>query len=450
MKHLFPLLCLYLVAATASAVAAQPATSDSVVDTPCVDVPLYGNAYLTAGEARDLRIDGEGLRGWSDRTQVVSVYFAVAVPGDLTLALVGRNDGRPATLEACVGGKTFGIDVRNAATAAIPIGTVPIERPGYVRVDLRGVACRSHFGTYEALRLSGPAAAGGVTAIPGGGAAGDWPYWGRRGPSVHMGYSAPAGETIRYFYNEVTVPEGEDVLHTYCMANGFSGGYMGMQVNDRDPALRRILFSVWSAFTTDDPSSIPEAYRVRMLRRGEGVHIGEFGNEGSGGQSYMHYPWEAGRTYRFLTEVRPDGPERTIFTGYFCGHDGVWRLVASFLRPEPGKSEESHYTGMHSFLENFDPEQGYRERRVLFGNQWVMTTDGRWIELTEGRFTTDNTGRSGIRLDFDGGLDGGRFYLRNCGFFDGSVPYGVRFTRPATGRRPDVDLRALEAIPSAQ
>lgn len=193
MKQLFPLLCLYLVAATASAVAAQPATSDSVVDTPCVDVPLYGNAYLTAGEARDLRIDGEGLRGWSDRAQVVSVYFAVAEPGDLALALVGRNDGSPAAIEACVGGKTFGIDVRNAATAAIPVGTVSIERPGYVRVDLRGVACRSHFGTYEALRLSGPAAAGGVTAIPGGEAAGDWPYWGRRGPSVHMGYSAPAG-----------------------------------------------------------------------------------------------------------------------------------------------------------------------------------------------------------------------------------------------------------------
>lgn len=446
MKRLFALLGLCVVAA-ACAVAA--AASSDCASGPCVDVPLYGNAYLTAGEAAGLEIDERGLRGWRDRGQVVSLYFAVAAPGDLTLALVGCNDGRAAEIEACVGDETFVVDVRNAAPGVIPVGKVRIARPGYVRVDLRGRACRAHFGRYEALRLSGTATAGGVTAIPGGEAAGDWPYWGRRGPSVHMGYAAPEGETIRYFYNEVTVPEGEDVLHTYYMANGFNGGYMGMQVNDRDPALRRILFSVWSAHETDDPASIPEAYRVRLVRRGAGVHVGEFGNEGSGGQSYMHYPWEAGRTYRFLTEVRPDGPERTLFTGYFCGHDGVWRLVASFLRPEPGKREETHYTGMHSFLENFDPEQGFRERRVLFGNQWAVTTDGRWIELTEGRFTTDNTGRSAIRLDYDGGVDDGRFYLRNCGFFDGAVPYGARFTRPATGRRPDVDLRALEAIPSA-
>lgn len=450
MKRLFALLGLCAAAAYAVAAAFSDRTSSDCASGPCVDVSLYGNLYLTAGEADGLEIDERGLRGWRDRGQVVSLYFAVAAPGDLTLALVGCNDGRAAEIEACVGDETFVVDVRNAAPGVIPVGTVRTARPGYVRVDLRGRACRTHFGCYEALRLSGTAAAGGVTAIPGGEAAGDWPYWGRRGPSVHMGYAAPEGETIRYFYNEVTVPEGEDVLHTYYMANGFSGGYMGMQVNDRDPALRRILFSVWSAHETDDPASIPEAYRVRPVRRGASVHIGEFGNEGSGGQSYMLYPWEAGRTYRFLTEVRPDGPEQTLFTGYFCGHDGVWRLVASFLRPEPGKSEESHYTGMHSFLENFDPELGWRERRVLFGNQWAVTTDGRWIELTEGRFTTDNTGRSAIRLDFDGGVDDGRFYLRNCGFFDGEVPYGARFTRPATGRRPDVDLRALEAIPSAQ
>lgn len=444
---------------TAAAVAAAtwmpaPAPTGCAADiatdaVPC-EVPLYGNAYLTAGRPRDLKIDAGGLRGWNDPKQTVSLYFAVAQPGELALALVGRNDGHPAAIEVGVAGETFELDVRNAERAVVPVGTVRIDRPGYVRVDLRGRSCRTHFGTYDALLLSGPAAAGRVTAIPGGEAAGDWPYWGRRGPSVHMGYAAPEGETLRYFYNEVTVPEGEDELHTYYMATGFNGGYMGMQVNDRDPKLRRILFSVWSAFTTDDPASIPEAYRVRMLRRGAGVHVGEFGNEGSGGQSYMHYPWEAGRTYRFLTEVRPDGPERTIFTGYFCGHDGVWRLVASFMRPEPGKSEETHYTGMHSFLENFDPAMGWRERRVRFGNQWVVTTDGRWIELTEGRFTVDNTGRSGIRLDFDGGVDGECFFLRNCGFFDGEVPYGSRFFRPATGRRPDVDLRALEAIPSVE
>ena len=52
------------------------------------------------------------------------------------------------------------------------------------------------------------------------------------------------------------VPEGNDVLGSYFMANGFAQGYFGIQVNS--PTERRILFSVWSPFHTDDPSEIPD------------------------------------------------------------------------------------------------------------------------------------------------------------------------------------------------
>lgn len=436
----------FLCVAVLSAAAAR---ADAPADA-AVTVPLYGNTYVTAGPKRAVRIDAAGVREWTDPATVLSVYFSVETAGELRLALCGNAaGGAPARIEAAAGGERFTVDVTNSEPGIIPVGTIRVARSGYVRVDLKGASGCRDFGTYTALRLSGEAAGGRVTAVPEG-EEGNWTYWGRRGPSVHMKYPAPAGERIRYFYNEVTVPEGEDVLHTYYMANGFDGGYMGMQVNGPEPGQRRILFSVWSGYTTDDPREIPEEYRVRRLRRGEGVHIGEFGNEGSGGQSYMYYPWEAGKTYRFITEVRPDGPERTVFTGYFCGHDGKWRLVASFMRPDPGKRHETCYTGMHSFLENFDPEMGFAVRRVRFGNQWVVTTDGRWIELTEGIFTVDNTGRSGIRLDYDGGVEEGGFYLRNCGFFDGTVPYGTRFSRPATGAAPRVDLDALAEIPTVE
>lgn len=441
------LLCVLLFqsAFPAGAHASQEALPAS--ETALQSVALYGNSYVTAGP--DVRFDARGIREWASPETVVSVFFSVRERGALELWLCGRNDGQPARIAVTAGGEKCTVEVRSTAPDTLRIGSFRVDAPGYVRVDLQGEACDRHFGAYTALLVGGEAAAGGVTAVPGTDA-GNWPYWGRRGPSVHMNYTAPAGRKIRCFYNEVTVPEDNDVLHSYYMANGFSGGYMGMQSNEPDPARRRILFSVWSAFATDRPEQIPDAYAVKLLRQGEGVHVGEFGNEGSGGQSYLFYPWEAGKTYKFITEVVPDGNERTIFTGYFCGHDGRWRLVASFMRPEPGKKSETHYTGMHSFLENFDPRMGYVERRVRFGNQWVFTTDGEWIELTEGRFTIDNTGRSGIRLDYDGGVDGEAFYLRNCGFFDGTVPYGTCFSRPATGCAPQVDFDALEAIPSAQ
>lgn len=439
---------LFLLSATIGLSHAATVTDE---DRPMRRVALYGNTYKTSGPENGVQIDARGVHDWTSPKTVLSVWFALRSGGELELALCGCNDGvAPSRLEVSVAGERFEVDVQSFCMDTIRIGRIRITEIGYLRVDLRGLSCRRDFGRFTDLLLSGEAAQAGGVAVPVEESPDNWPYWGRRGPSVHMGYTAPSSETIRYFYNEITVPEGNDVLHSYYMANGFDGGYMGMQVNGPEPEQRRILFSVWSVFASNDPAQIPEAYRVRMLRKGAGVHVGEFGNEGSGGQSYLYYPWKAGKIYRFITEVVPDDCERTRYTGYFCDDDGVWHLIAAFMCPEPGKKTEKHYTGMHSFLENFDPEMGPVERRVRFGNQWAVTTDGRWIELTEGRFAVDHTGGSGIRLDYDGGVEEGMFYLRNCGFFVGTVPPWTTFSRPATGKRPCVDLDALAAIPSSE
>ena len=43
--------------------------------------------------------------------------------------------------------------------------------------------------------------------------------------------------------------------------------------------------------------------------------LGEFGNEGSGGQSYLVYPWKSGQVYRFLVRATPQAESNsTIFT----------------------------------------------------------------------------------------------------------------------------------------
>ncbi len=46
-------------------------------------------------------------------------------------------------------------------------------------------------------------------------------YWGRRGPSVHLRYGVPRNTLLQYAYSELTVPEGQDVIGSYFMANGF-------------------------------------------------------------------------------------------------------------------------------------------------------------------------------------------------------------------------------------
>jgi hypothetical protein len=219
------------------------------------------------------------------------------------------------------------------------------------------------------------------------------------------------------------------------MSNGFGEGYFGIQVNRHDE--RRVLFSVWSPFSTDNPKDIPEDMQVKLLDKSEATHTGEFGNEGSGGQSYLIYPWKTGQTYKFLTRVKPDGKGSTVYTSYF--YDDKWILVASWLRPKT----DTYYKRAHSFLENFNPENGYLSRKGLYHNQWACTKDGKWIELTEAGFSADETARKQARMDYKGGEEGGRFFLQNGGFLNDYSSIGASFSRPATGKVPEIDLAGL-------
>lgn len=254
-----------------------------------------------------------------------------------------------------------------------------------------------------------------------------------------MNYPFADGTQAEWFYNEVTVPEGQDVIGSYYMANGFGEGYFGMQVNSA--AERRILFSVWSPFATDDPKSIPEDMRIAMLKKGAGVHTGEFGNEGAGGQSYLRFPWKTGITYGFLLRAVPDGNNNTAYTAYFYDPEqGRWMLIAAFRRPKTDK----YLTRIHSFLENFNPEYGDRQREVLFGNQWIRDVKGNWISLNRAVFTYDNTAAKGYRKDYAGGVvEGKYFFLRNCGFFNRYTLYGSAFTRTAGDKHPEIDFATL-------
>lgn len=422
-------------------------------------IPLAGNTYLTAADGKANFSDKGILRWENGKKAVFSTYFKIGKPGKLVLALKGtggqggtfERDGKTyrsvhpdgkkgltgkSEIKITAGGKSFTVKLTGNEPAVYPVGTVKIPEAGYVRIDLEGIShTEGSYPQLDCFLIGGEAAEGEINCVKNFST-----YWGRRGPSVHMNYELPR-EKVQYFYNEVTVPEGEDVMNSYFMAAGFGEGYFGMQVNSATE--RRILFSVWSPFNTDDPSSIPPEKRIVKLRQGNGVHIGEFGNEGSGGQSFLVYPWKAGQTYKFLAEVKPDGNNNTIYTAYFFAPDDRrWHLIASFKRPET----DTHYTHAHSFLENFNPAMGYIPRTVYFSNQWARTVDGQWIELTKGTFTCDATGNAGVRKDFAGGVNNGMFFLKNCGFFNETTPYRSKFERPAQGKIPQIDWEELEKL----
>src|SRR5690606_2322534 len=145
--------------------------------------------------------------------------------------------------------------------------------------------------------------------------------------------------------------------------------------------------------------------------------------------------------YRFLKSVTPDGKGNTVYTAYFYAAElGGWQLIASFLRPQT----DTWYQRPHSFLENFLDNNGYKGRKAFYSNQWARTADGLWVELDKARFSADDIGRRGYRLDFEGGEEGGQFFLRNGGFFNHSTELGLEFWRQKLNKEPDIDLSALE------
>lgn len=395
-----------------------------------ITVPVAGNTYVTEGtEGAKISNRGE-ITSWTQSEALLSTWFKVSNPGKLQLFVKTKPVDTSSTLEVSLLGKSFTVEIEKAEEPIFLIGTVTVSAPGYIRVDAKGIKKETpDFPFITEYFISGEAAVEPLHFVR------DFEaYWGLRGPSVHLSYDLPDGN-VEYFYNEIIVPEGEDKIGSYFMTNGFGEGYCGIQVNSEKE--RRILFSVWSPFSTDNPSEIPENQRIKTLAQGEGVHIGEFGNEGSGGQSYLIYPWKAGETYKVITRVHPDGKGNTEYYAWFYAtEENRWKLIAGFLRPQT----DTWYKRAHSFLENFIPSQGYLARKVYFKNQWVCTDKGDWIELTEGVFTNDATARAGVRMDYAGGVEKDVFFLKNGGFFNDYTEYKSSFARRPQGLRPDVDL----------
>ncbi|MCH5319503.1 MAG: DUF3472 domain-containing protein [Paramuribaculum sp.] len=403
----------------------------SIAHAEQLNINLSGNAYVT-NDVDGAKITGKGLSDWTNPKTIISVYFYLHQPTKADLSLYAKGHSE---IKVTYEKKDFTIKLNSDSFTTVPVGTIDISKPGYVKIDIQGVAKSGKtFGNIRQLIADNVEGASNYVK--------DFSdYWGRRGPSVHLGYTLPEGDT-EWFYNEVTVPKEGEIMHSYYMAAGFGEGYFGMQYNS--PEERRILFSVWSPYDTQDPNEIPDSLKIKMLRRGKDVHIGEFGNEGSGGQSYLRYPWKAGETYKFLMQVRPDGKGNTVYTAYFYATDDKeWKLIASFLRPQTN----TWYKRPHSFLENFNPDQGYLSREVYFGNQWARSKEGTWSPLTEARFTHDATANAKVRLDYQGGNTGdNRFYLKMGGFFNDNVPMGTKFYRTPSDKAPVIDWESLEKL----
>lgn len=399
-----------------------------------IQIPAGANSWIVNNSDENATmLNGSEIENWTDLKTVVRTCFKTDTSGKLYLGLNASIPDGTSKIKVTVGNQTKTIALEVSENTTIDVGVFD-AKAGYNFVEIQGVErTGAVVANISEVLIGGPATEGKVYFIK------DDFYFGRRGPSVHLSYETPEEKDVEWFYNEINVPEGEDVIGSYYMANGFKDGYFGIQVNSETE--RRILFSVWSPFDTQDPKDIPDDHKIILLGKGDGVKTGEFGNEGSGGQSYKVFPWKVGTSYKFLLKGVPAENNSTDYTAYFFApEDDQWNLIASFRRPQGSR----HLEKLYSFLENFMPPTGNISRKANYNNQWVYTTDKEWIELTKAKFTADATARKESRMDYAGGVVGNEFFMENCGFFDETTPIGSEFTRTANGNAPIIDFSKLE------
>lgn len=374
----------------------------------------------------------------------ISMYFYTAHTGKLGLALRAiQSDAGESVLKVSIGQKSKNIKVKNDAKSdTYYVGEFDIAGPGYVRVNIEPVSTTAEsYPSISEFLVGGEAVANATAKIKDEvvfvtleESKDNLPHFVRRGPSNHFMWDMP--KDTEFFYNEVFVPEGEDVPGSYFMLTGGDGFYMGIQPNKKGHN-RTVLFSVWDTNTS-------KGQVAKLVKNGEGVRSNGYSHEGSGVQNFYDYDWESGRTYATLVRVRPEvingrPTGNSLYTGYFRGDDG-WVFLAEIRRP----AITTYYRGAYSFCENFRPEYGWVPRSVMFPSQWMRDKDGKWHEVLSGRFSCDATANKGLRRDYEGGVnEKGYFYLRNIGYINENVKYRTPFTRKATGKVPDVDLQAL-------
>lgn len=399
-----------------------------------VSIPAFTGYALPVEEGTDteesiLFSEKDGLHNWTDTKQTITYYCNITKPGKIYFSVLTKNNITGNKIKITFAGKTFSLNVpKSTSFVKSVIYSADIKTPGFYSLVFSAVAKKGKtIAAIKAIELSGPAAEDiHFNAKPR-----------RNAASVHLRYPMADSMKVISFYNEITVPAGSDVLHSYFMACGFARGYFGIQVNSLTE--RRVIFSVWDAGDEAiDRNKVADENKVMLKAKGEEIFADGFGNEGTGGHSHWVYNWKAAETYKFLVTAATDSASTTTsYAGYFFVPETQnWKLIACFKAPKDGKPLRSLY----SFVENFWGNNGQLHRKAIFSNPWIRRENGDWKEIAESKFSTDATGRAGDRIDIGAGIENNQFYLWNGGYVNANAKPGDTFTRKDTAQKPVIDL----------
>lgn len=285
-------------------------------------------------------------------------------------------------------------------------------------------------------------------------------------PSVHLWWdttdkTAPASHANDWCYEEVTIPEFSDISGTYCMAIGFTGGYMGIQNNgDRHDAI----FSIWDNGDTDTHPDLANYRKAGAVDASSFVKVNRFGNEGTGAQIFYHDAnWTPGKFVQFISNSQPEEVKYTVksskgedssfvqkntlvSTWINVGDGKGWQYMATVRKPG---DEVPNFTGWYSFLENYNG-LGNPLRKGYYKNCYAHDRNtGKWYHFNKAGFSNTDGGSSvGARTDYGQGRDteDSNCFFMQSGAFLGCVRKATTVPLRTDNTPVDtINMKALEA-----
>ncbi|HEU4788813.1 MAG TPA: DUF5077 domain-containing protein, partial [Flavobacterium sp.] len=204
-----------------------------------LSLPLGGNAFSSLHLEENPTITNNGIENWTNPKEYFTAYFRISKPGTFTIAtdeLVAVSG--KSVLEFIINNTSKRVTYDETKKQSLIVGNWKISDTGYVAIKIKGISKTANaFPSIPILTIRSTDFNGKIALVPNN--EGNFYHWGRRGPSVHLNYQVPENVNAEWYYNEITVPVGQDIIGSYYMANGFGEGYFGIQVNSDHE--RRIL-----------------------------------------------------------------------------------------------------------------------------------------------------------------------------------------------------------------
>ena len=405
------------------------------------EIPIKGNGYYKSNLKKEVDSDGDEIpvNKFRSKQDFLNVYFYPQQKGNIQIGIKIKSNPASASAKVYLDGKGNPITVNfppSIEEATIQVGKFYISTVGYHFLKISD---------FQVSQNQYPI----ITSLVVESESGNEIKYNKSvhqgAASTHLRYTVPGDSTVKWFYTEVKVPkEVENSAHAYYETNGFHSGYGGIQLNSLSE--RRFIFSIWSLFKTDDPTKIPKDYLVHLNSKGANVFTGDFGNEGSGGHSHLVFPWKVDQTYRFLSGIKSLKGDSATYIAFYAGPEDEyqWHLMSEWTQHKT--DTKTGFKNLYAFVENFGGN-GDDYFKAYYGNQWVVTPYGNWIELNEAKFTTTANPLKHQRYDYGAGIENNWFYMFSGGFKHlKNINAGDFIKRPLNKVHPKISFESLPHV----